>query len=25
VGGLKHAEEDLLCLVMPLRLPDAAG
>jgi DNA polymerase-3 subunit beta len=25
VGGLKQAEEDLLCLVMPLRLPDAAG
>jgi DNA polymerase-3 subunit beta len=25
VGGLKHSEEDLLCLVMPLRLPDAAG
>jgi DNA polymerase-3 subunit beta len=25
VGGPKQAEEDLLCLVMPLRLPDAAG
>jgi DNA polymerase-3 subunit beta len=25
VGGLKQPEEDLLCLVMPLRLPDAAG
>ncbi|HKQ58124.1 MAG TPA: DNA polymerase III subunit beta [Candidatus Eisenbacteria bacterium] len=25
VGELKQAEEDLLCLVMPLRLPDAAG
>jgi DNA polymerase III subunit beta len=25
VGESKQAEEDLLCLVMPLRLPDAAG
>jgi DNA polymerase-3 subunit beta len=25
VGGLTQSEEDLLCLVMPLRLPDAAG
>src|SRR5262245_54055412 len=25
VGGLSQSEEDLLCLVMPLRLPDAAG
>ena len=25
VGELKQAEEDLLCLVMPLRLPDAAS
>lgn len=25
VGELKQAEEGLLCLVMPLRLPDAAG
>ena len=25
VGELKQVEEDLLCLVMPLRLPDAAG
>ncbi len=25
VGGLPQAEEDLLCLIMPLRLPDAAG
>lgn len=25
VGGLPQSEEDLLCLVMPLRLPDAAG
>ena len=25
VGALQQAEEDLLCLVMPLRLPDAAG
>jgi DNA polymerase-3 subunit beta len=25
VGALPQAEEDLLCLIMPLRLPDAAG
>ncbi|MBI3540427.1 MAG: DNA polymerase III subunit beta [Candidatus Eisenbacteria bacterium] len=25
VGGPSQSEEDLLCLVMPLRLPDAAG
>ena len=25
VGALKQSDEDLLCLVMPLRLPDAAG
>ena len=25
VGGTAEAEEDLLCLIMPLRLPDAAG
>jgi DNA polymerase-3 subunit beta len=25
VGGLKQEDEDLLCLVMPLRLPDATG
>ena len=25
VGSLPEADEDLLCLIMPLRLPDAAG
>jgi len=25
VGALPQSEEDLLCLIMPLRLPDAAG
>jgi DNA polymerase III subunit beta len=25
VGALAQADEDLLCLIMPLRLPDAAG
>ncbi len=25
VGALPQAEEDVLCLIMPLRLPDAAG
>ena len=25
VGALQQAEEELLCLIMPLRLPDAAG
>lgn len=25
VGALSQADEDLLCLIMPLRLPDAAG
>jgi DNA polymerase-3 subunit beta len=25
VGALKQSDEDLLCLVMPLRLPDATG
>ncbi len=25
VGALPESEEDLLCLIMPLRLPDAAG
>ena len=25
VGGLAQAGEELLCLIMPLRLPDAAG
>ncbi len=25
VGALPQADEDLLCLIMPLRLPDAAG
>ena len=23
MGGLEEADEDLLCLIMPLRLPDA--
>ena len=25
VGALPQAEENLLCLIMPLRLPDATG
>ena len=25
VGALPEGEESLLCLIMPLRLPDAAG
>jgi DNA polymerase III sliding clamp (beta) subunit (PCNA family) len=25
VGALPQSEEDLLCLIMPLRLPDAGG
>ncbi len=25
VGALPQADEELLCLIMPLRLPDAAG
>jgi DNA polymerase-3 subunit beta len=25
VGGLPEAEEELLCLIMPLRLPDATS
>jgi DNA polymerase-3 subunit beta len=25
VGALPEAEEDLLCLIMPLRLPDVGG
>ena len=25
VGALPNADEDMLCLIMPLRLPDAVG
>ena len=25
VGGMPEKEEDLLCLIMPLRLPDGAA
>jgi DNA polymerase-3 subunit beta len=24
-GAMPHAEESMLCLIMPLRLPDAVG